>query len=191
MEILPNGDFWTILAIAVSALGVHRAAKAERRKEQQEAEQRREAGEKRLAEQIGSMKQEISRRIERLEDRVDENHREVTASLGDMKAVVGSLSKVDERSYPRRLGSAGQPGTGADVVPGAGVREPHARYSAEEPSPSTRATACCSATPACSFAKKVRRFFPEAYITCLLGIRNRQNPHPGPQGLRRGRRDGH
>lgn len=134
MEIFSNGDFWTIVAIAVSALGVHRAAKADRRREQQEAEQRREAGEKRLAEQIGSMKQEISRRIERLEDRVDENHREVTASLGDMKTVVGSLStKVDERSYPRRLGGAGQPGTGADVVPGAAVREPRARYSAEDP----------------------------------------------------------
>lgn len=90
MDIFSNGDLWTILATAMSALVVHRTARADRRRGQKEANQRHEAGEKRLAEQISSAKQEVSRRIDRLEHRINKNHREVTVSLGDMKAVIGS-----------------------------------------------------------------------------------------------------
>lgn len=76
MDFLSNGDFWTIVAVLVSALGVHRAMKADRRREWQEfraeigkrfeeAEKRREAGEKRLAEQIDRVRQELGQRIDR------------------------------------------------------------------------------------------------------------------------------
>lgn len=139
MEIFLDGDFWTIVAVVVSAVGVHRAAKADRRKERQEAEQRWEAGERRLAVSIGNVKQELGRRIDRLESRVDENQREVTDSinnakdelgrridrledrmdekhreaasgLAEQKAVIGALStKIDERSFPRRLEGAESP----------------------------------------------------------------------------------
>lgn len=92
-----------------------------------------EAGERRLAEQIGAQKQELGRRINRMEDRFDENHRVVTAGLAELKAEVGALStKVDERSHPRRLDGAARSSAGADVVAGA-VRETPDRYSTEEP----------------------------------------------------------
>ena len=222
MELLSSGNFWTIVTVAVSALGVHFAARADRRKERQEAERRREAGEKRLAEQISNLRrelmgafadhkqevtgaladhkqevtgaladhrqemkealadhkqemtgalaghrqemtealadhkqevtgalaghrqemkealaghrQEIGRRIDRLEDRVDENHREVTAALAELRAEVSALStKVDERSFPRRFEGGGLPGTEAAAAPGVGVREAPTRYSADEP----------------------------------------------------------
>jgi len=133
MEIFFNSDLWTIVAIAVSALVLHRAAGADRRRGQEEANQRHEAREKRLMEQIGNVKYEINRRFNRLEHRVAENHREVTASLGDMKGVVGSLRPKWTTSLPSPSGGTGQPGTGADMVSGAGVREPGACYLMEEP----------------------------------------------------------
>ena len=220
MELFTNGDFWTIVAVVVSALGVYRAEKADRRRERQEMEKRIEAGEKRLAEQISargqeltetkrelteaiatqrqelmeaisaqgqeltktkrelaeaisargeeltetrreltealstqrqelmeaisaqkqetlaamtSQKQEIGRRIDRLEDRFDNNHREVTAGLAEVRAAVSALSaKLDERSHPRRLEGAGLSSAGADVAASV-VREAPAPYSADEP----------------------------------------------------------
>ena len=144
MELFTDGDFWTIVAIVVSALGVYRAEKADRRRECQEAEKRREAGEKWLAEQIStqrqeltealdSQKQEVGHRIERLEDRFDKNHREVTAGLAELKAAVSALSmKVDERSHPRSLEGAGLSSAGADVAAGV-VREPPVHYSTDKP----------------------------------------------------------
>lgn len=143
MQILSSPDFWTIVAIVVSVLGVARAAKADRHKIHRETEQRREAGEQRLEGQINSLrqeirgdfaahKQEVGARIDRLEDRVDQNHREVTAGLAELKAEVSALgARLDERSHPRRLVGAGRSGRGADVASGA-VREASDLYSADE-----------------------------------------------------------
>lgn len=133
MAILSSGDFWTIVAVAVATLGVHFAAKADRRRERRDADQRREAGEKRLAERISAQRRELaeaisaqSRRINRLEDRL----LEVAAALGELKAEVGALStKVDERSFPRHFEGGGLPGAETTV----GVREAPARYSGDEP----------------------------------------------------------
>ena len=50
---------------------------------------------------LADQEQEIGHRIDRLEDRVDENHREVTAALAELKVLVSVLSvKLDERSRP-------------------------------------------------------------------------------------------
>lgn len=167
MQILSSPDFWTIVAIVVSALGVARAAKADRQKIHRETERRREAGEQRLEGQINSLRQEmkgnflahrqdvadalaahkqdmadalaahrqeVGARIDRLEDRVDQNHREVTAGLAELKAEVSALgARLDERSYPRQLAGTGLSSTGADVASGA-VREAADPYSADEPS---------------------------------------------------------
>ncbi len=163
MDFLSNGDFWTIVAVLVSALGVHRAMKADRRREWQEfraeigkrfeeAEKRREAGEKRLAEQIdrvrqelgqridrgkrelGGVEQKLGHRIDRMEDRMNENHREVSAGLAETKAAVSDLrARLDERSSPRRLTGADLPGSVESVRSGAVVREPSGDYSEDEP----------------------------------------------------------
>jgi len=80
-----------------------------------------------------SQKQEIGRRIDRLEDRFDNNHREVTAGLAEVKAAVSALNaKLDERSHPRGLEGAGLSSAGADVAASV-VRETPAPYSADEP----------------------------------------------------------
>jgi len=174
MDLLSNGDFWTIVAVLVSALGVHRAMKADRRREWQEfraeigkrfeeAEKRREAGEKRLAEQIDRVRQELGQRIDRgkrelggveqklghridgveeklghridrMEDRMNENHREVSAGLAETKAAVSDLrARLDERFSPRRLTGADLPGSVESVRSGAVVREPSGDYSGNEP----------------------------------------------------------
>ena len=60
------------------------------------ANQRRE-----LTAAMATQKREIGHRIDRLEDRVDENHREVRAALAELKVLVSVLSvKLDERSRP-------------------------------------------------------------------------------------------
>ncbi len=81
MELFTNGDFWTIVAIVVSALGVHRAAKADRRRERQEMEKRREAGEKRLAEQISAQGQELSETRRALTEALAAQRRELTEAI--------------------------------------------------------------------------------------------------------------
>ncbi len=150
MQILSSPDFWMIVAIVVSALGVALTAKADRHKIHRETERRREAGEQRLEGQIISLrqdfsahkkeiadafavhKQEVGARIDRLEDRVDHNHREVTAGLAELKAEVSALgARLDERSRPRRLVGAGLSGRGADAASGI-VRETPGLHSPDE-----------------------------------------------------------
>lgn len=154
MQILSSLDFWMIVAIVVSALGVALTARADRHKIHRETERRREAGEQRLEGQIISLrqemkgdftahkkeiadafaahKQEVGSRIDRLEDRIDENHREVTARLAELKAEVSALgARLDERSHPRRLVGAGLPGRGADAASGI-VRETPGLHSPDE-----------------------------------------------------------
>ena len=90
------------------------------------ANQRRE-----LTAAMATQKQEIGHRIDRLEDRVDENHREVRAALAELKVLVSVLSvKLDERSHPRRLESAELSSAGADVA-AAAVRETPDPYPTE------------------------------------------------------------
>ncbi len=108
METLP-GNFWTIATVVLSAFALHFAAKADRRKDFEQAERRRAEGEKRLAEQIAQVDQRAERRqgegekrlgarIDSLERRVDENHRELSAALAETKAAVKVLgAKLDER----------------------------------------------------------------------------------------------
>lgn len=80
---------------------------------------------------LASQQQEIGHRIDRLEDRFYRNHREVTAALAELKALVSVLSvKLDERSRPRRLESAELSSAGADVAP-AVVRETPDPYPTE------------------------------------------------------------
>ena len=82
---------------------------------------------------MASQKQEIGRRIDRLEDRFDENHREVTAGITELKASVSALSaKLDERSHPRGFEGAELSSAGADMAASV-VRETPAPYSADEP----------------------------------------------------------
>lgn len=90
------------------------------------ANQRRE-----LTAAIGTQKREIEHRIDRLEDQVYKNHREVTAALAELKVLVSVLSvKLDERSRPRRLESAELSSAGADVA-AAAVRETPDPYPTE------------------------------------------------------------
>ena len=153
MELLFNDTFWMIASVLVTGLGVHYAGNANRRKDREEAEQRREAGEKRLAdqisglkqdltEQISSQKRELDRRIDRLEDRVHENqkeatenHKEATAAISALTSAITALStKLDERSFPRRLEGPVPPGARDAPAPLIGVREkPARRYSTDEP----------------------------------------------------------
>ena len=80
---------------------------------------------------IGTQKREIEHRIDRLEDQVYKNHREVTAALAELKVLVSVLSvKLDERSRPRRLESAELSSAGADVA-AAAVRETPDPYPTE------------------------------------------------------------
>lgn len=143
MQILSSPDFWMIVAIVVSALGVALAARADRHRIHRETARQREAGEQRLEGQITSLrqeikgdfaahKQEVGSRIDRLEDRVDHNHREVTAGLAELKAEVSALgARLDERSHPRRLVGAGLSSRGADAASGI-VRETPGLHSADE-----------------------------------------------------------
>ena len=145
MELVSSSEFWTIVAIVVSALGVQRAVRADARREQhnlrtemgkrfEEAEKRGEAREKRLAEQISGVKQELGHRIDRMEDRMNENHREVSVGLAETNATVSALSaKLDERSSPRRLEGGGLASATGSVASGVSVREPSASYSGHEP----------------------------------------------------------
>ena len=159
MELVSSSEFWTIVAIVVSAIGVQRTMKADARREQhnsrtlmdkrfEEVEKREEAREKRLAEQISGVKQEISsvkqeissvkqelgHRIDRMEDRMNENHRDVSIRLAETKAAVSALSaKLDERSSPRRLEGSGLPSATGSVASGVSVREPSESYSGDEP----------------------------------------------------------
>ena len=94
-----------------------------------------------LTGRIGSLKQELmdrisglDRRIDRLEDRVTENHKEVTAAISTLTNAITALStKLDERSFPRRLEGPVPPGARDAPVPLVGVREKPARYSTDEP----------------------------------------------------------
>ena len=118
MELVSSSEFWTIVAIVVSALGVQRAVKTDVRRELhnlrtemgkrfEEAEKRGEAREKRLAQQVSGVKQELGHRIDRMEDRMNENHREVSVGLAETNATVSALSaKLDERSSPAPAGGA-------------------------------------------------------------------------------------
>ena len=178
MELVSSSDFWTIVAIVVSALGMQRAMKADARKELhifrtemderfKEAERREKARERRLAEQISGMKQELAEqisdmkhelghriggvkqefghrtssikqelghRIDRMEDRMNENHRDVSTGLAETKAAVSALSaKLDERSSPRRLEGGGRPSATGSVASGVSVRKPSGSYSGDEP----------------------------------------------------------
>ncbi len=159
MEFVSSSEFWTIVAIVVSAVGVQRAMKADARREQhnsrtlmdkrfEEVEKREEAREKRLAEQISGVKQEISsvkqeissvkqelgHRMDRMEDRMNENHRDVSIQLAETKAAVSALSAtLDERSSPRRLEGSGLPSATGSVASGVSVREPSESYSGDEP----------------------------------------------------------
>ena len=159
MELVSSSEFWTIVAIVVSAIGVQRTMKADARREQhnsrtlmdkrfEEVEKREEAREKRLAEQISGVKQEISsvkqeissvkqelgHRMDRMEDRMNENHRDVSIQLAETKAAVSALSAtLDERSSPRRLEGSGLPSATGSVASGVSVREPSESYSGDEP----------------------------------------------------------
>ena len=76
----------------------------------------------------------MDRRIDRLEDRVNENHKEVTAAISALRSAIAALStKLDERSFPRRLDGPVPPGPRDAPAPLIGVREKPARYSTEEP----------------------------------------------------------
>ena len=80
---------------------------------------------------LANQKQEIGHRIDRLEDRVDENHREVRAALAELKASVRALSvKLDQRSRSRGLEGAELSSAGADVA-AAAVRETPDPYPTE------------------------------------------------------------
>ncbi len=117
MELVSSSEFWTIVAIVVSALGVQRAVKADARRELhnlrtemgkrfEEAEKRGQAREKRLAEQISGVKQELGHRIDRMEDRMNENHREVSVGLAERARAVREL--LGTRTEGRRgAGGAG------------------------------------------------------------------------------------
>ena len=166
MELVSSSEFWTIVAIVVSAIGVQRTMKADARREQhnsrtlmdkrfEEVEKREEAREKRLAEQISgvkqkissvkqkissvkqeisSVKQELGHRMDRMEDRMNENHRDVSIQLAETKAAVSALSAtLDERSSPRRLEGSGLPSATGSVASGVSVREPSESYSGDEP----------------------------------------------------------
>ena len=189
MELVSSSEFWTIVAIVVSAIGVQRAMKADARREQhnsrtlmdkrfEEVKKRGEAREKRLAEQISgvkrelgdrieglrqelgdridgvreefghrtsgtkqelgeqisSIKQELGHRMDRMEDRMNENHRDVSIQLAETKAAVSALSAtLDERSSPRRLEGSGLPSATGSVASGVSVREPSESYSGDEP----------------------------------------------------------
>ena len=54
--------------------------------------------------QVSKQFEQVGRRIDRIEDRAREDHKEVIGELAKMKAEVSALgAKLDERSYPRRL----------------------------------------------------------------------------------------
>lgn len=173
METLP-GNFWTIATVVLSAFALHFAAKADRRKDSEQAERRRAEGEKRLSDQIaqvderaerrqgegdkrlgesekrlaaqiaqvdeqaekrrGESEKRLGARIDSLERRVDENHRELSAALAETKAAVKVLSaKLDERSRPRGIEGGGLVGVVGSGVSGASVREESAEYAAPSP----------------------------------------------------------
>ena len=160
MELLFNDTFWMIATVLVTGLGVHYAGNADRRKERQETEKRladQISGLKQdLTDQISGLKQELTdqkqelkeqkqdldRRIDRLEDRVHENqkeatenHKEATAAISALTSAITALStKLDERSFPRRLEGPVPPGARDAPAPLIGVREkPARRYSTDEP----------------------------------------------------------
>ena len=87
-----------------------------------------------LVQRIDGVEQKLGHRIDRMEDRMNENHREVSAGLAETKAAVSDLSaRLDERSSPRRLEGVGAPRSMESVGPGAVVREPSGDYSGGEP----------------------------------------------------------
>ena len=138
MELVSSSEFWTIVAIVVSALGVQRAVRADARRElhnlRTEMGKRFEETEKRLGDRISGVKQELGHRMDRMEDRMNENHRDVSIQLAETKAAVSALSaKLDERSSPRRLEGGGLPSATGSVASGVSVREPSASYSGHEP----------------------------------------------------------
>ena len=102
MEIFTDGDFWTIVAVVVSALGVYRAEKADRRRERQEMEKRMEAGEKRLAEQIGSLRQETKDALaiqrQELTDAISAQKQETSAAMASQKQEIGRrIDRLEDR----------------------------------------------------------------------------------------------
>ena len=132
MELLSSSEFWTIVAVVVSALGLQRAMKADRRREMQElraemekrfeeAEERRKAGEKWLAEQIRRLKQDIERqiagvrkeirdvkqelghRIDRLEDRMAENQREMSDRMAGSQREMSDRMADSQREMSDRM----------------------------------------------------------------------------------------
>ncbi len=138
MELVSSSEFWTIVAIVVSALGLQHAVKTDARRERRnlrtEIGKRFEEVEKRLTEQIGGVKQELGHRIERMGDLMNGNHRKVSVGLAETKAAVSALSaKLDERSSPRRLEGVGLPSATGSVASEVSVREPSGGYSGDEP----------------------------------------------------------
>ena len=72
--------------------------------------------------------------MDRMEDRMNENHRDVSIQLAETKAAVSALSAtLDERSSPRRLEGGGLPSATGSVASGVSVREPSGSYSGDEP----------------------------------------------------------
>ena len=143
MDLSTNGDFWLILSAVVSVLGLFLALRADLRKEirnlRADMEKRfdqvdrqfgqvdRQFGgvEKQFGrvdkqfEQVDKRFEQVEHRIDRIEDRARENHKEVIGELAKMKAEVSAMgAKLDERSYPRRLGT---------------VRETRGEYSDQKP----------------------------------------------------------
>lgn len=107
MELLSSGSFWTIVAVGVSALGVHFAARADRRKERREAEQRREAGEKRLAEQIGSLRREVMEALashkQEMKEALAVHKQEMKEAFGVHKQEVTGALAVHRQEIGRRI----------------------------------------------------------------------------------------
>ena len=113
METLP-GNFWTIAAVVLSAFALHFAAKADRRKDSEQAERRRAEGEKRLAEQIAQVDERAERRQGEGDKRLGESEKRLAAQIAQVderaerrheegeKRLAGQIAQVDEQAEKRR-----------------------------------------------------------------------------------------
>ena len=99
-----------------------------------------------VKQEVVGVKQELGHRIDRMEDRMVENHREVSDRVAkdqrevsdgfaETKAAISALSaKLDERSSPRRLEGTGLASAAGPVAAsGAVVRETSGSYPEDGP----------------------------------------------------------
>ena len=88
-----------------------------------------------VKQEVVGVKHELGHRIDRMEDRVAKDQREVSDGFAETKAAISALSaKLDERSSPHRLEGTGLASAAGPVAAsGAVVREPSGSYPEDGP----------------------------------------------------------